>query len=409
MSVCGERHLKVEVVHPSRWNEELVPAWESLLERSLDSTVFLSPAWIVSWWRHFHDNRYACMLAGWDEGGRLCGLAPFYLRRLRLPAVHGAFSLGFMGDSEVGSEYLGMLVLPDFEAEFVHALSRELQGHWILADLRGLRESGALRQQIVEALGGATTGRVYQERHPCSIILLPNDYETYLASLPQKFRGNIRHRTSKLAKNFKVNLIRTRNEQEIDLHLQRLFSMHQARWRAEGKTGSFYDPRKCAFYRDVSTAFLRRGWLRFYHLEVDGVIRASQFGFAFGGVLHSLQESFDHEFSPQSIGGLGIVLRAMVIKESISEGLIGYDFLGGTEEYKQRWNTVTHYTQRVRIGAPGLKGALAFSAKAGGLKMKEWARERAPEWLLNAHRHFASRAASQRARRISARSIEVRA
>ncbi len=407
MTLHAAGHLNIELVPPSLWLDRLVPAWENLLERSASATVFLSPAWILSWWRHFQDDRYAHLLAAWDQDGRLCGLAPFYLRRLHAPGFGNSFTLGFMSDSEVGSEYLGMLTLPECEDDFVNALACELQGRWVLADLRGLKESGALPQRIVEAFGAQRTNRLYQERHPCSIIHLPFDYDIYLSSLPQKFRSNIRYRTNKVRKNFDVRLIVTTKEEEIEPHLHCLFAMHQARWRAEGNIGSFYDPRKCAFYREVSTAFLRKGWLRFYHLEVDGVIRASQFGFAFRGVMHSLQEAFDHEFSPRGISGLGIVLRAMVIRESIAEGLRAYDFLGGTEEYKLRWGTTPQYTQRVRIGAPGFKGALAFSARTALLKMKDWGRQRSPQWLLDAHRNFASWAEFRRARRIDTPSIEV--
>ena len=196
---------------------------------------------------------------------------------------------------------------------------------------------------------------------------------------------------------FHVNLLRTTREQEIEPHLDRFFAMHQARWLADGRSGSFYSPRKRAFYRDVSVGFLQRGWLRFYHLEVDGVTRASQFGFVFGGVLHSLQDAFDHEFHPTGVGGVGVVLRAMAIKQSIVEGLNGYDFLGGMEEFKTRWNTTTHYVQRVRIGAPGLEGAAAFSLSVGALKTKDWARERVPHWLLNARRHMWNRSRSEHA------------
>ena len=193
-----------------------------------------------------------------------------------------------------------------------------------------------------------------------------------------------------------MNLLRTTRREEIEPHLERFFAMHQARWLARGRPGTFSSPRKCAFYRiflsncsGVGAALLPSGsgW----------VIRASQFGFAFGGVLHSLQDAFDHEFHPSGIGGLGVILRAKVIKECIVERLNGYDFLGGVEEFKTRWNTITHYVQRVRIGAPGLKGAAAFLLAVGVVETKDWARERAPHWLLNARRQVGNRSPSQQA------------
>jgi CelD/BcsL family acetyltransferase involved in cellulose biosynthesis len=379
--------LELEVIPPTRW-EEIFSDWEELLEASVEPTVFLSPFWIASWWRHFSEERQPCMLAAW-EAGRLCGLAPFYFRRVSLPVVTwGAPALCFIGDEGVGSEYLGLLVLSGYQEEFLLALSEWLRGQWAMSDLHGLREGGSLSRKIAKVLGASAPGRVYRERRPCGLIRLPGDYESYLASLSQKFRGTIRYRTNKLVKNFHVNLLRTSREEEIEPHLERFFAMHQARWLAEGHPGSFYSPRKRDFYRDVSIGFLQRGWLRFYHLEVDGVIRASQFGFVFGGVLHSLQDAFDHKFHPSGVGGLGVILRALAIRESIAEGLKGYDFLGGAEEFKTRWNTLTHYVQRARIGAPGLRGAVAFSVPAGVFKAKDWGRERIPNWMLNARRQL---------------------
>lgn len=348
------------------------------------------------------------MVAAWDKHGRLSGLAPLYFRRLCVAGLGNLPSLRLMSDTEVGSEYLGLLAAPGCEKDFLAALSKELSGQWALSDFCGLREAGWPAQHLTEAFAATTSERIYRERHPCSLILLPHDYEAYLASLPHKFRSNVRYRTNKLTKSCQVRLLRTTHEHDLEPHLKCLFAMHQARWWGKGNAGAFYDPRKRAFYRDVSAAFLRRGWLRFYHLEIDGVIRASQFGFVFRGILHSLQEAFDHEFTYSGVGGIGVVLRAMVIREAISEGLTGYDFLGGFEDYKTRWNTITHYTQRLRIGAPGIEGAVAFSATAGVRRMKAWGKRRLPGSLLHVLRRVAEWADYRQSRRVAAGSEDHR-
>lgn len=399
--------MELELISPDHW-EEIYPQWEELSQTSADPSVFLTPFWITSWWRQFGEERQACVLAGW-EGGRLCGLAPFYFRHIPLPGLRrGASTLGFMGDEGVGSEYLGLLVLPGYEEEFLLAVSEWVRGKWAMVDLHGLREGGSLSSKISKILGASGSGRLYQERRPCSLILLPHNYDSYLASLSKKFRSTIRYRTNKLTKNFHVNLLRTTHEEEIEPHLERFFAMHQTRWVREGSSGSFCSARKRRFYRDISVGFLQRGWLRFYHLEVDGIIRASQFGFAFGGVLHSLQDAFDHEFHPPGVGGMGVILRAMVIRECIGERIYRYDFLGGVEEFKTRWNTTTHYVQRIRVGATGLAGALAFLLAARVSKSKEWARDRAPHWLLNARRRVSTWKKSRHAIGVAVRAGENR-
>jgi CelD/BcsL family acetyltransferase involved in cellulose biosynthesis len=393
--------LRIERVTPDRWREPLLSEWSRLLEEASEPSVFLCHEWIAAWQQHFAPGREAFLVTGRDDSGTLVGLAPFQRRRLGPSLLGGPRVLCLLADEGVGSEYLGVLARRGTEADFTAALAREMEGEWALADLKGLRVGLPGTDLLIRALGSRAADRIHLERHPCSAIQLPGDYEAYLASLPTKFRTTVRYRTNKLVKNFQVRLIRTSREEELDSHLERFFEMHQGRWVAEGHSGSFYHPGKRAFYQEVSSALLRRGWLRFYHLEVDGVIRAAQFGFVFGGVLHSLQEAFDDRFRPQGVGGVGVVLRGMAIRESIAEGLVSYDFLGGDEEFKTRWGTDTHHVVRARIGAPGPEGGLAYVCTAEVRDAKLWVREHLPEWAVEARDRLRVRRQARSARRFS--------
>lgn len=400
--------MRVEEVPPASWSGALAADWDRLLQESADATIFQSPAWVEAWWRHFGTGRRARLMTVRDERGDLRGLGPLYDRPLHFLGLPGPRVLGLLGDEGVGSEYLGILVRRGEEQAVLRALGGSLMGAWSLADLRGLREDSAVARALPQALAAGGRCQTDEERHPCSMIPLPSDYEAYLASLPTKFRTTVRYRTNKLTKNYEVRMFRTQEPGEIEPHLDRLFAMHQRRWEAEGHPGSFRGLTKRAFYADVSREFIRRGWLRFYHLEVDGAIRASQFGFAFRGVLHSLQEAFDHDFHPPGVGGVGVVLRGMVLRECIAEGLRGYDFLGGEEEFKTRWGTQTLYVRSVRIGAPGISGAAAFALTAGVRRLKAWMKARSPDWLLERRETWRSWRRSRRGRRAAQRAEGVR-
>ena len=392
--------MKLQRVPPADWHGRLLSEWSRLLEEAAGPEAFLSPEWVVAWTRHFGDQYEALLLTARSDSQTLIGLAPFYRRRLG--ALPGARMLSFLADHGVGSEYLGILARRDSEEEFLRALASELEDEWALADLRGLRDHHPSTERLIALLGARASGRIHRERHPCSSILLPGDYETYLKSLASKFRTTLRYRTNKLMKNFSVRMLRTGREEELEVHLNRFFEMHQGRWEAERHPGSFYHPRKRAFYHEMGKGFLRRGWLRFYHLEVDGVIRAAQFGFVFGGIMHSLQEAFDSRFRPQGVGGVGVVLRGMAIRESIAEGLKVYDFLGGAEEYKTRWGTTSHYVERARIGAPGVAGGLAYLCTAKARDARLWVREHLPERLVAARDRWRIHRQARRARGLAA-------
>jgi CelD/BcsL family acetyltransferase involved in cellulose biosynthesis len=385
--------LKLEIIPPPTWAACLLPAWSELLERTATASVFLSPEWIGAWWRAYGDGHEPRLLAAWDEKEALVGLAPFYIRRVRMGGLVDLPVIRLMGDEGGGAEYLGLLGETGREEELLLALAGVLDGQCALFDIRGLQESGALARLIPKMFGERAPWRIHRERHPCSRVPLPNDYEAYLRSLKSKFRSALRYRTNRLVKNHSTRLLRTSTEEDLHAHLDRFFAMHQERWVTKGETGSFHDPRKLAFYREIAAAFLRRGWLRFYHLEVDKVIRASQFGFAYRGTLYSLQEAIDHSFHPPGVDGFGVVLRGMAIRESIAEGLESYDFLGGVEEFKTRWGTMTHYIDRVEIGV-GLTGSLTLAGLVGGRLAKSWARTLIPDGLLRARLFLMSRGAA---------------
>jgi len=399
--------LRIDRIPSADWREPLQSEWTRLLDEASAPSIFLSPDWVIPWQRHFGGDHESFVITGRDESGVLVALAPFYRRRLGPAAFPGPRCLAFLGDEGVGSEYLGILACKGAEREFVSHLGRELAGEWSLADLRGLRVGQPSADLLIASLGSRAPERVHRERHPCAAIHLPADYESYLGALPAKFRTTVRYRTNKLLKNFAVNMIRTSRADELEAHLERLFEMHQGRWEAERHPGSFYHPRKRAFYREVSTSFLQRGWLRFYQLEVDGVIRAAQFGFVFGGVLHSLQEAFDHHFRPQGVGGVGVVLRGMAIRECIAEGLSAYDFLGGLEEYKTRWGTTTHYVEQIRIGAPGPVGGLAYMFTADARDARIWIRGHLPKQFVEVRDLWRVRRQARRASRLAASSRDI--
>jgi CelD/BcsL family acetyltransferase involved in cellulose biosynthesis len=376
--------LKFERVDGPFPGEEWSEGWDRLLDTASEPSVFLSREWLAAWWRHFGARRELRLVVARDGTGRLAGLAPLSLRRERVGPLAGARILGWAGDEGAGSEYLGPLALPGSEEELLKGMFREVAGEWDLADLRGIREGGTTERLLRKHLSGEGERSLVEDREPCSIAGLPDDYEAFLATLGSKFRTTLRYRTNRLARDFPIRFLRTERPEEIDPHLSRLFEMHQSRWTAAGHPGSFASSAKRAFYREVSEEFLRRGWLRFYHLEVEGVIRASQFGFVFQKTLHSLQEAFDSTFHPQGIGGVGVVLRGMAIRSCIEEGITGYDFLGGVEEFKTRWETRTRYVRRLRAGAPGTRGGLAGGWIAAKTRARELGRRRLPTWVLRA-------------------------
>jgi CelD/BcsL family acetyltransferase involved in cellulose biosynthesis len=361
------RQLTAELVPLDRWGS--ITDWDEVVSASARPSVFLTYEWALSWWKVFGGRFEPLLIRVADADGRTVGIAPFYLQRPRIAGPVRLRRLGLIGDLIVGSEYLGLIARPGTEAEVARTAVTHLTAlgvRWDVAQLIGLVEGDPAGEALeVELAAGMTRTRT--EVQSCAMIHLPRDFETYLGTLGSKFRQSYRQRANKLHRTFgdKVRFFTTSTQEELPGHLDRMFEMHQRHWTSQGFSGSFFDVRFRDFYQEVGSRLLAAGRLRFWHLEIDGVIRASQFGFAHDGVVHSLQEAYDSDFRAPGIGGLGVILRAAALKASIEEGMRGYDFLEGEQDFKTRWGTRSHQIRRVHLGAPGARGWAAWMATIG--------------------------------------------
>ena len=126
----------------------------------------------------------------------------------------------------------------------------------------------------------------------------------------------------------------------------------------------------------MSQAFLRRGWLEFWLLELDGTIAAAQFAFRYGDTVYQLQEGLDPAHYPDRAGH---ILRAHVLQQMITDGVGRYDYLSGPEAYKRNWAaqpgayTDLHFTAKA-FG----RAHLFMQARDGAGAAKTWLRVHAP-------------------------------
>jgi CelD/BcsL family acetyltransferase involved in cellulose biosynthesis len=375
--------VSVERVAPEAW--EGIADWDEVVAEAAVPSVFLTRDWATAWWNSFGPGLDPWLLRVVAGDGSTLGIAPFYLERLRGGLVR---RLGLISDQVVGSEYLGLAARRGAEAVVAQAAGEWVSArglNWNLADLSGLRDSDPAAQELERALR-PYAARSLVERESCAAIALPDDFEAYLAGLASKFRQRYRQRTNRLLRDCEVRFFTTASEDELPAHLDVLFRLHQTRWIDAGLPGAFADPRIRSFYLDVSRRLLREGRLRFWHLEADGAIRASQYAFAYDGALHSLQEAFDAEFAPRGVGGLGVILRGQVLRSAIEEGIRSYDFLGGTEDHKLRWGASVDEIRRVRFARSGTSARLAWLATVGVGSAREAVKGALPEPVLDGYR-----------------------
>src|SRR3712207_3081859 len=85
----------------------LAPEWWDLWRRTPAATPFQSPAWLVSWWRHFHPGDLFVLTVRHEK--RLVGLAPCYIE-------HGRLGRRVLPVGISVSDYLDVLLDPAYGA-----------------------------------------------------------------------------------------------------------------------------------------------------------------------------------------------------------------------------------------------------------------------------------------------------
>ena len=377
------RGLTVRVYRELRELDTLRPAWDRLLDLYPPATTFSSWEWLTCWWRSFGKHDALFVLAAFDSQNQMVGLAPLAISRQAFAAFPSVRVLRFMGDGTFDSDNLDMLVRTGSEASFVQALFNYLEAHrseWDVCELNTLPPDSSVSQFLTDGCA-ARKWTSFEHFIESAAIYLSGTWEEYLNTLSTEDRKNIGRYTRRLNNRYDVRISRCTRAEEIFPGLDALFRLHQRRWEQIGHRGSFSSLERREFYRDLSLCLLNRGWLELWLLELDGAIAAVQFAFRFRDHIFQLQEGYDSE---RCSDRPGLVLRAHVLKQFISEGVRVYDFLAGDGGYKKRWGAQSRRYQTVRFAMPFTRGSGVLRLMEGAADGKQWLRRRMPAaaWKL---------------------------
>jgi len=332
--------------------------WNDLLSRSSADTIFLTWEWLFSWWQSYASPRDLLYIIVIREGtGELVGIVPTYVHFKPWLPLKTVKILRFIGDGSGDSDYLDAILLQGREDQVLNSVwewLREQRGSWDLLQLSGIPENSrtcSWFQRTVDA--GGVVSRT--EKVPCLVTDLPDSWDSYVASLKPRFRTRIRSTLREVTGTPGFCFRTVQTEKDLASGLEKLYDLHGKRWETKGTEGVFRSSAKRGFYEHFTRLFLSQGWLSFEFLELAGNPVACQMCFRYGGTQFLLQEGFDPQFAPESVG---IALRALVFKKAIADGIRHYDFLAGLGRHKTQWQTTLKCCQTISLGPKTVQNML---------------------------------------------------
>ena len=353
----------------------LRPAWEELLAASATNEPTQSPTWTLAWWDVFggDDGRELRVLL-FHDGDTLVGLAPLLARTVRHRKVLPFRRLELLCSGEeqadeVCSDYLGILARRGRERDVAAALAKALLGNvagpWDELILPSMSTDTPLPAELARQLQAGDVHTIVEEPTVCLAAKLPKTWELYLSSLGSSHRYAVKRALRDFegwaGKAWELR-VADRPEQ-LGPARTVLESLHNERWRDEGRDGVFASARFRGFHDRVLPELASRGAAEITWLEVAGDPIAATYSLIWDGKVHFYQSGRKIDL-PKAVRP-GLVIHGLAIRRSIELGRREYDFLGGDRQYKRQLANTGHPLTSVRAVRRGPRELARVAVEAG--------------------------------------------
>ncbi len=304
--------------------------WLQLLSQMSFQSVFLTPQWQETWWRHFSGDRQLHLVTVRSDDGILRGCAPLMLSN----GTEASWRLEFIGDGEL-CDYFDVLVDPAHEHEVGATLGAALlsqAGDGVELCLTNLSSSSrtlALLRHSLEVSDLTVEVKVIET---CPTITLPEAWDAYLALLRGKDRHELRRKLRRAEAAARLECVVADDADRLEEDLETFFALHRMSQQHEKR--DFMTTEKVDFLRDLVHQLWELGWLDLVFLRADGVAIASLCRLPYGNTYAAYNSGYHPNYAHLSAG---IVLFAERIRHAIAQRFTNFDFLRGNEPYKYRF------------------------------------------------------------------------
>jgi CelD/BcsL family acetyltransferase involved in cellulose biosynthesis len=278
----------------------------------------VTPWWQRVWWRHFGEGAELLTLSVRD-GDEVIGIAPLMI-------ADGAIT--FLGGTDL-FDYHDFLVIRGKEAVFYNVLWDYLvKLGWHTLELRSVPE-GSPTLDLLSAIAEEKSVSVdVAQEDVAPLAFLPASWDEYLAGLSKKGRHELRRKLRRLERADSVRQYVCENAEMLPRSLETFFRLLRA---SSADKKAFLTPERESFFLDIAVELAPRGQFKLYFLELDGVPVASCICFDYAGSYLLYNSGYDPEYSALSVGMLN---KALCMKDAIDKGRGTFEFLRGAERYK---------------------------------------------------------------------------
>ncbi len=292
--------------------------WEALLSQNSSYSVFQTPLWHHTWWEEM-GGQAELKLTSLREDGALVGVVPLMQR-------DGA--LTFLGNTELW-DYHDAVMARGREGELYPVLFQSLlEQPWDQMDLLSLPASSAALRYLPEMARSRGYSTELTPEDVCPGVVLPKSWDDYLMALDKKDRHELRRKLRRLESEGSYRFYTVNGSSALEGALEDFFALMK---ESRQDKALFLTAEKEHFFRRMGQELAKAGILRLFFMEIAGQRVASAICFDYCGTRFLYNSGYNPEYGSLSVG---LLLKALCLKQAIEDGSRYFDFLRGNERYK---------------------------------------------------------------------------
>jgi CelD/BcsL family acetyltransferase involved in cellulose biosynthesis len=343
-------------------------AWNDAVDRAAITHPFLRHEWVRTWWECFGAGASLHVLVA-RRDGQITAIAPLLRETTSLYGLRVRRIRFIQNDHTPRTD---VIVASDAEESYraIWTALRNDADRWDVLQLSQL-EHGSPTRRVLTGLAtadGCATGVWKSGESP--YLPLRGTWDGYVATLPAKFRSNLRNRMARLTRLGEPSLEVLTDAAAIQAACDDVWRLEPSGWKRDAGTAITSDADVHRFYHALVDRGSEAGWLRLLFLTVGGRRIATSYGACFGDRLFLFKTGYDPEYATCSPFKL---LTYFAVRDAYAQGLIEVDFLGDAEPWKREWTDAARGHDWLFVFADTVRARLLHSLKFQvGPELKRW-------------------------------------
>ncbi len=306
-------------------------SWNSLLDRSVNKSLFLCWEWLFSWWQAFAQPDYKLCILLVEQNGILVAIAPFVVRRIKWYGL-SRLVLGFIGEGAADrSDVISESTDPGLFTALFDYIQNDIE--WDIFYVREVSESSP----FFAWLQTKHTPLYMEPDSSCPYLpYAPGmNREVFEQSLSYKMRSELRNVRNRLRSCGTVSFDHVHLKNYQDPIVAKICSVERHSLKAEMNVPLvFGDQRASLVQRNLIEMDCKAIRPMLTTLSMNGEIIAYLYGIVYDGAYHAYNMAFLPEYARLSPGK--IVMHEAIVN-GIENGYREFDFLRGSSYLKSRW------------------------------------------------------------------------